>query len=284
VANRRVIGVALLFWAWGALVAAQEFQVRSADGAEISFECAGSGPELLIVHGGTGDRTRWTPMFAHLGKDFTVCAMDRRAHGRSGDKPDYTLRKEAEDVAAVVNARGSPVVVLGHSFGGTIAFEAAFLTPRIRALVLYEPALRVDPHVDALAKMDSLILAGDRQAATTTFMREVVGVSPAELAAMQGRPSWKSLVASIDSSIRQHRALAANPWRPDRAADLRIPTLLLLGQRTENPDLKLSVESLAGALPNSTVVVLPGEHNAMDTDREQLARVVRDFLSARVRP
>ena len=37
--------------------------VRSKDGTSIAVECAGTGPSLVIVHGGTGDRTRWTPLF-----------------------------------------------------------------------------------------------------------------------------------------------------------------------------------------------------------------------------
>ena len=96
--------------------------VRSTDGTLLSVECAGSGPELLIVHGGAGDRSRWTPMFPYLQGDFTVCAMDRRAHGQSGDTPPYSLRKEAEDIVAVVESRGRPVAVLGHSYGGVAAW------------------------------------------------------------------------------------------------------------------------------------------------------------------
>lgn len=42
----------------GALV-----RVQSKDGTLIAVECEGSGPSLVIVHGGVGDRTRWTPRF-----------------------------------------------------------------------------------------------------------------------------------------------------------------------------------------------------------------------------
>jgi hypothetical protein len=89
-------------------------QAQSKDGTYIAFECAGSGPELLIVHGGAGDRTRWRPMLPYFTNDFTVCAMDRRAHGRSGDTLPYSLQKEAEDIAAVVQSRGRPVAVLTY--------------------------------------------------------------------------------------------------------------------------------------------------------------------------
>ena len=79
--------------------------VASADGTPIAIECAGAGPSLVIVHGGTGDRTRWTPLFPLLASKFRVCAMDRRAHGASGDTLPYSLQKEVEDVVAVVAAQ-----------------------------------------------------------------------------------------------------------------------------------------------------------------------------------
>src|ERR1051325_1966863 len=99
--------------------------VTSADGTPIAVECAGTGPSLVIVHGGTGDRTRWTPLFPLFASKFRVCAMDRRAHGASGDTLPYSLQKEVEDVVAVVASQPGPVSVLGHSFGAVCAFEAA---------------------------------------------------------------------------------------------------------------------------------------------------------------
>ena len=71
--------------------------VTSKDGTRIGVECAGTVPTLLFVHGGVGDRTRWTPMFPLLASKFTTCAMDRRGRGASGDSPEYSLSKEAED-------------------------------------------------------------------------------------------------------------------------------------------------------------------------------------------
>jgi pimeloyl-ACP methyl ester carboxylesterase len=254
-------------------------EVRSRDGTRIVYECAGSGPELLIVHGGTGDRNRWLPMFSYLEKDFTVCAMDRRAHGQSGDGPSYSLRHEAEDVAAVATSRGKPVAVLGHSFGGVVAYEAARTTPQISKLLLYEPPFRVDPHEATLSRMDQLIARGEHEAATLAFMGEVVRISPDELEAMRARPSWANLVSSIGSSIRQHRALASYQWSAAAARAFHTPTLLLIGSRTESPDLRWSVEQAAQTISASKVVMLQSqEHNAMDNDREQLAAAITAFV------
>lgn len=257
----------------------RELQVSSKDGTPIAFECAGSGPELLIVHGGAGDRTRWLPMLRILTTEFTVCAMDRRAHGRSGDTLPYSLQKEAEDVATVVRSRRRPVAVLAHSFGAVATYEAALHSPTISKLILYEPPIIVGNHEEVLAKVEGLLAAGDRDGATRAFMGGIVGITPSGLAKMQKQPSWPGLVDSIDYSVRQDRALTAYRWDPERAKQLRIPVLLLSGSLTRNPDILDSLKRLSDTLPNSSAVVIEGqEHNAMDDDRERLAAVVRRFL------
>jgi pimeloyl-ACP methyl ester carboxylesterase len=254
-------------------------KIISKDGTPIAVECAGAGPSLLIVHGGTGDRTRWTPLFPLLAPRFRVCAMDRRAHGASGDAAEFSLGKEAEDVAAVVNSRPGPVSVLGHSYGAVCAFEAAFLTDKIGALVLYEPPLRNPDNAAILARMARMIQDGHRDQATTTFLQEVVMVSPGEVAAMKSRPSWDGLVATIDASIRQDRALGAYRFDPARAATLKIPTLLLMGSDTASAPLKLAIDGLMDSLPNRRLFVFAGQqHNAMDTVPQQFADAVTTFL------
>ena len=253
--------------------------VRSKDGTLIAVECAGAGPSLVIVHGGTGDRTRWTPLFPFLSSHFTVCAMDRRGHGASGDSPNYSLQREAEDVAAVVNSRPGTVFLLGHSYGGVCALEAAFLTDKISKLVLYEPPLQELDHSAVLARMERMIQAGDRQQALVTFLREIVMISPSEIVAMKARPSWPGLLASIESSLRQDRALAAYRFDPKRISTLNVPTLLLTGSKTASPQLKRAISGLLHSLPNRSLIVFEGQqHNAMDTVPQQFAEAVMNFL------
>jgi len=253
--------------------------VISKDGTSIAMECAGTGPSLLIVHGGIGDHTRWKPLFPFLAPHFAVCAMDRRGHGASGDSADYSLRKEAEDVAAVIDSRPSPAFVLGHSYGGVCALEAAFITKNISKLILYEPAV-VERNRNAVAlKMENLIRAKKREQALIVFLQEIVLISPEEVTAMKSRPNWTELVSSVDSQIRQLRALDAYHFEPTRLGNLPIPTLLLTGGKTASPYLKRGIEGLMSALPNRRLIVLEGqEHNAMETSPEKFADTVSNFL------
>jgi len=255
--------------------------VKSKDGTLIAVECAGTGPSLVIVHGGTGDRIRWKPLFPLFTSHFTVCAMDRRGHGASGDSPGYTLQKEVEDVAAVVNSRPGPVFVMGHSYGAVCALEAAFLTEKISKLVLYEPPLQELNDTAVAARMEKMIQAGDREQASVTFFQEIVMISPSEIGAMKARPSWPALVASIDSQIRQIRALAGYRFDPERVSTLKVPTLVLTGSKTSSPQLKAAINGLMQYLPNRRLVVFEGQqHNAMDTIPQRFASTVVDFLQS----
>ena len=274
--------------------------VRSKDGTRIAVECSGKGPSLLIVHGGTGDRSRWQPLLPLFASHFTVCAMDRRGHGESEAGSNYSLRKEFEDVAAVVNVlsrsglgqqdgalaypratapQSGPVFVLGHSLGGLCALEAAFLTNKISKLVLYEPPLQDLDHTAVAGRMEKMIHAGDREQALVTFLREIVMISPDEIAAMKRQASWPSRVSGIDIQIREIRALSKYRFDQKRMRTLAVPTLLLTGSKTASPQLKQAVNSLMETLPKRTLVVFEGqEHNAMDKIPLQFAETVTNFL------
>jgi pimeloyl-ACP methyl ester carboxylesterase len=193
--------------------------------------------------------------------------------------PQITLRKEAEDVAAVVDSQLAPVSVLGHSYGGVCAMEAAFITKNISKLVLYEPAVQERNRSAIASKMERLIRAEKREQALIVFLQEIVLISPKEITAMKSRPNWTGLVASVDSQIRQLRALDAYHFEPTRISNLSIPTLLLVGGKTASPYLKHGIDGLMAALPNRRLTVLEGqEHNAMETIPEKFAETVSNFL------
>ncbi|MFT0564693.1 alpha/beta fold hydrolase, partial [Bacillus cereus] len=52
-------------------------------GASIYYEVRGSGPILLLIHGGGGDADKFHNIADHLAKWYTVVTYDRRGHSRS---------------------------------------------------------------------------------------------------------------------------------------------------------------------------------------------------------
>jgi pimeloyl-ACP methyl ester carboxylesterase len=244
-------------------------RVTSRDDTEVGYWTSGTGPPLLLVHGGAGDHSRWDPLLPHLEPHVTVHAMDRRGRGASGDNPDWSLKREHEDVAAVVDAVAetstSKVAVYGHSGGGYCAFHAAMITPNIDKLALYEGWPLPNPEImtvspDVIERMELLLDEGERETVVETLMRDIVKMSEDEIAAFKNQPSWKDRVSAAHTLPRELRAFGEERFDPEEAGRIAVPTLLMAG--TEGPDWQ--VETVAAAIPDAQVEVLEGQGHAAD--------------------
>lgn len=258
-------------------------QITSKDGTHIAFHRSGSGPPLLLVHGGTADHRRWSAIVPRLEQHFTVYAMDRRGRGGSGDSPDYHLLREAEDVAAVVESLGAPVSVLGHSFGGLCSLEAALLADKISRLLLYEPPLPVGLPLyapDFPDRMQALLDSGELEAALEFFLRQEVKMPDHDLEVYRQLPMWQERVKIVPTVLREIVIDRYYTFDAARFAALQVPVLLLLGGDSP-PIFRQAIEALDAALANSHVVVMPGQqHIAMDTNPDLFMEEVLRFLLA----
>lgn len=253
--------------------------VTSADGTAIAFWRSGSGPPLVLVHGTIADHTRWAPVMPALEERFTVLAMDRRGRAGSPDTGDYALEREVEDIVAVVEAAGDEVSLLGHSYGGVCALEAALRIDALRKLILYEPPqgfLGAPPEV--VEQLQTLLAEDKRDELLALFLTEVARQPPEAIELMRSLPSWEARLATAHTVPREERANSHYRWEPDRFRGLNVPTLFLLGGDSPEP-FRLASEAVAEALPNCEVVVMPGQrHAAMDTGTELFVREVLAFL------
>lgn len=256
--------------------------VTSEDGTPIAYRRGGKGPPLVLIHGTAADHARWNPALPALEEHFTVYAVDRRGRGGSGDALAYSLEREFGDVAAVVNSISGRVDLLGHSYGAICALESVRRSKRLRRLVLYEPPVPVGIPIFPPAAIDcieALLEEGDRQEAISVFLREVVKVPPHELNLLRAGPAWQARVATAYTLPRETRAVEGYDFDPARFRELEAPTLLLVGSQSP-PFLKAATEAVDEALPNSRIVVMPGQaHAAMDTGTDLFTTEVVRFLT-----
>jgi pimeloyl-ACP methyl ester carboxylesterase len=256
-------------------------EVVSHDGTSIAVWRSGEGPPLVLIHGAAADHNRWAAVLPALEERFTVLAIDRRGRGQSGDADDYALEREFEDVVAVVESATEGVNVLGHSYGGICALEAALLTDRIRKLVLYEPPLGFlasPPHV--VDQLQALLAAGRRDELVAFFMQEVAGLPTDQVELMRSLPAWEARLDAADTIPREELASREYVFAPGRFRALGVPTLFLQGGDSPEP-FKAAGEVLRATLPDCRVVVMPGQrHAAMDTGTDLFTAEVLGFLEA----
>lgn len=152
--------------------------VLSADGVPIRYESRGSGATaVVLVHGWACDRSYWAEQVQPLAERYRVVTVDLGGHGESGlAREEWTIDAFGGDVAAVVEELElESVVLVGHSMGGDVIFEAARHVPsKVLGLVMVDTYKRLgfertDADVDALVAP----FEADFPATTERFVRNM---------------------------------------------------------------------------------------------------------------
>jgi pimeloyl-ACP methyl ester carboxylesterase len=257
--------------------------VSGADDVALGLLTAGSGPPLLLVHGGVGQIERWAPMWDALTDRWRVTAMDRRGRGSSGDGAHYGIDAEYRDVAAVVSAlageAGRPVDVFAHSFGATCTLGAAGGSPPLRRVVLYEPPGAPTVTPEFVDRVEALVAEGRAGRAMIVFLMEIIGLSAEEVDALRAAPpAYDILSVLADTLPREGRALLAVDLA-DLAGAVTCPTLFLLGERSPTWAGALTGEA-AARIPGADTIPLPGiGHEAIDVDPDLVVGHLARFLA-----
>jgi pimeloyl-ACP methyl ester carboxylesterase len=251
----------------------------AADGTIISYEKYGSGPPLVLVHGGFSDHsTNWEFIAPRVQERFTVYAIARRGRGETDATDGHSVADEGNDIAALIRMIGQPVFLLGHSYGGQCALAAALVVPdRIRKLVVYEPPWPGALKPEDIARLEMLAATRDWDQLAVTFFRDMLLVPAEEVDAVRSSGLWPPIAADARASLGDIRALARYRFDAERWRGLNVPVLLQIG--SESPRHLYVTDALAAALPDSRIEALPGQaHEGMTTAPEMYAAAICKFL------
>jgi pimeloyl-ACP methyl ester carboxylesterase len=114
---------------------AVEHGYADSGGVKIHYAAIGSGPLVVMIHGFPDYWMSWYHQMEALAGEFRVVAIDLRGFNLS-DKPkgvdNYDISLLVGDVAAVVRNLGSEkAVIVGHDWGGAIAWAFAMMHPEM---------------------------------------------------------------------------------------------------------------------------------------------------------
>lgn len=247
--------------------------------ARVSCEKYGSGPPLVLVHGGFSDHeSNWESVRPFLESEYTVYAVARRGRGETPATRGHSVEDESLDVVSLLQQIGESVFLLGHSYGAQVALGAAAMVPElVRKLVLYEAPWPSAIGGDALACLEDLARAGRWDAFARTFFHDVLLVPSAELESLRASGLWPAIVADAEASLGDLRALSRYQFAPESYRTLSVPVLLQIG--SESPRAMYVTDALAAVLPHVVIEELPGQaHEGMTTAPRLYADAVLRFL------
>ena len=241
-------------------------------------------PRVVCLHGVRNHGGHFARLAAALGGHH-VLAPDLLGHGHSPWEPPWDIDSHIAAVVATVGAREA--VLVGHSFGGRLAFELAARAPKlVPKLVLLDPAILIPGHVALAAaenaradksyvSFDELIERRYDESQLHSAPRELVIEDLARHVDVgeDGRLRYRHCQSAV---VAAYGEMAS---RPPQFEDVRVPTLLVLGERSYLP-----YDHLLGAHRDALgdllqVAVVPGGHSVLWDALPETTTAIAEFLA-----
>ncbi|MCW3466637.1 alpha/beta fold hydrolase [Chitinophaga nivalis] len=274
--------------------------VTSKDGTSIGYRQTGSGPGVILVHGGMMTAKNFLKLAGFLSSEFTVYIPDRRGRGLSGPfGPNYGIGSESEDLQALIHQTATDKI-FGLSSGAIGVLQTAIIEPGLKKVVLYEPPIPVsgtDPaawssrYESALSRgnfgkaMFTAIKGTDDPSLFTALPAFLVapllnmGINADAKKQAGDDVPLKSLIPTVHYDLILVRESSG---MIDRCKDIKAEILLMGGTRSQRY-LKLALDALSATLPQAKRVVLQGlGHIAADNDGnpERIAKELKVFFQS----
>ncbi len=274
------------------------------NGVRIHYVSAGQGPLVVFIHGFPDYWYSWRQQMEGLKDRYRVVAMDQRGYNQS-DKPQgvavYAMPNLIGDVAAVIRHAGAQsATVVGHDWGGIVAWQFAFARPEMvdRLVILNLP------HPNGLARE---LAVNAEQRENSGYARRFQAGSASDPDIFFGMPMTAQTLAGwvTDPAARQHYVEAfgrsdftgmlnyykanypalppeGSPPAPPQAPTLRMPVLQFHGLQ----DTALHSDGLNNTWDwidaDYTLVTAPGAGHFVQQDAAELVTTtLRWWLLAR---
>jgi len=248
--------------------------VRSADGVNVAYDATGTGPALVLLHGGfVQDRRSWheAGYVEWLRDQYQVITIDIRGHGES-DKPiakeAYEISRLIDDVCAVTDACGVDRFLLwGFSFGGTVVLELAARSHRVKGAVVagsfFGPTFSEEQLSSTIALMS----------------RASVAKSEGRLDELPLSAEHRSFIEQADLNVAIAASRAMAQWPVLEPGDLLCPAYVFAGSANVVATAALEKRKQSIAAAGIQLHIFDGfEHMQEFTEIETVLPPARSFL------
>ena len=232
------------------------------NGVSIWYATFGSGPPVVLLHGGLANSNYWGHQIPVLAQKHQVIVMDSRGHGRSTrDSQPYGYDLMASDVIGLMDHLGvAKAAVVGWSDGAILGLNLAMKHPD-RVSRLFAFAANSDP-------------SGVKDVAKSPVFTQFIARAEKEYAALSATPrQYKKFVEEISTMW------ATQPhWTVEQLRTIKVPTWIVDADHDE-AIFRENTELMAREIPNAGLLLQPEvSHFSMLQDPEQFTADIMRFL------
>jgi pimeloyl-ACP methyl ester carboxylesterase len=261
-------------------------------GVRIHYQRVGEGPDLVMIHGLTGNLAVWhLRIIPELSERFRILTYDLRGHGHSDTPPSgYSPDAMAEDLVQLLDVLEieQPFVV-GHSYGADIALYHALRQPeRVREVVAIEAALpalegsrRPEDWVGWTYWGNALEQAGhhvppEKRSDMRYLIRATIDL-PKQWGPLKGLPrNPKPLLRLVDETSVSQDYRQVGTLTLERVPSIQTPVVLMYTEQSAFLD---TFEYLRAHLPDAHPVLLPSTEWGHFGPMEQPELVAREIAA-----
>ena len=250
------------------------------------YESKGSGfPIIFVSGGGVLDRRGWDEQFEFFSKYYRVIRYDVRGIGKSArPQTPFSHSEDLYELLALLKIERAHVV--GLSVGGAIAIDFAITHSEIvDHLILAAPGLSSDAksnaNLEALTALSTLVKSNGIEHVTQLTVDAPFVLSKQNVA---GREKVRQIYLDNQDAFQAGFPLyvhwhALQPPPENRLASIRMPTLIVRGDR-DSPVYSAMTDKISKGIPHSTTVVIPGGTHFLNLEKPtEFNQAVLKFLS-----
>jgi pimeloyl-ACP methyl ester carboxylesterase len=250
----------------------------------------GSGQPIVLLHGGTFDNTAFAIHSKLLSDTFTVIRMlqfnVQYADAGWTLPKDYSVKMESHAIKSTLDSLHitAPVILVGHSYGGVIAFDFAINHPdRIKSLVLVEPPLfdiakRKGEYSEKMKQIDELSKDFTPQVTITEEMikRFRCEMTNCDTFDIRSHPMWPKWLKQKD---RLKGLSVVSTYKIDfkKLHAFSKSLLVITGTKTIEPN-KTVDKLLSREFSNARTGSLIGDHIAIYQQPDNFVLTLKSFL------
>jgi pimeloyl-ACP methyl ester carboxylesterase len=261
------------------------------NGVTVNYHDVGSGDTVVLIHCSSSSLRQWRSLWELLQNKYRIIAIDMLDWGETDawiKTCENLLIDETNLIKEVISGIDESIHLVGHSYGGTIAYHLAMTSPtKIKSLTLIEPMLGwlLDPKKEA--KYHSEL----RRVAEYFWEKYSIGKAKEGIEYYfdywNGEGAWRNLdkglsdyvLAGAEKNFHEFEAIFEGGKALSKPEYFKQPVLLIGGAESQQPPLRI-LELLEGMFPNSRSHLIEGAtHMSPITHSDHVNLIIRNFLS-----